>query len=76
MPSCLAVHQPEQRNIYLLKLPQLGRATTEYIQTEERMKCPCSMSQREEAWGDKGWSVGAEERWSVVGKRDGYILTI
>jgi len=40
MPSCLAVHQPEQRNIYLLKLPQLGRATVEYIQTEERMKCP------------------------------------
>jgi len=65
MPSCLAVHQPEQRNIYLLKLPQLGRATTEYIQTEERMKCPCSMSQREEACGDKG----GDGAW--VQRRDG-----
>ena len=32
------------------------------------------MSQREEAWGDKGWSVGAEERWSVGGE-EGWVYS-
>jgi hypothetical protein len=37
--SCCAPNGKEEY-IYLLKLPQLGRAITEYMQKEERMKCP------------------------------------
>jgi hypothetical protein len=55
----------------LLKLPQLGRAITKYIEKEERMKCPWLHEPEGRSVGTqgKGWSVGADERWSVGGEK-------